>query len=700
MARFLAKIVYCAVLTSFFSDAAIAQKIQRNVRQEITWLKTSLLNQHVAPRTIDDQFSTDLFMKVLEDLDPDRIFFTEKELALLRPFENSLDDEINGKGMAFLTTLKAQYRLGLERSEKLTTALLSTSLDWKKNELYDPQTGWVGDEKELRDRHRQLLKYRVLDRLVEVGQRDSIETPEFFDTHVADAREFVLMKTLRPVKRLLSDAALYDGEISNLFLQAMAAVFDPHSTFLSTAEYGEFISSLSSEDYYFGFTLDEDENGNVVISALAPGGAAWRSGALHVSDIIVAVRWQNEDRIDVGGMNIDDVNEILDQGRSDILEMTVRGVDGNEKQVSLRKAKIESEQNVVQAFILEGDIRVGYIYLPDFYTRWNDDQEGARCANDVAKELIRLKQESIDGVIIDLRFNGGGSLFEACAMAGIFIDEGPLAMFSTQEKKAVSLKDMNRGTVYDGPLVLMVNGASASASEVFAAAIQDFNRGLIVGSPTYGKATGQNTFPVEGMTTVENSPAGTAGYVKVTTQKLYRVTGNSAQGRGVYPDVLLPDVFRAMNVSESQEPFALQRDSVPSNPYFKPLPPLKRKELRTMSSERVSNNEAFRELEKTIAWLTEELSASAGPRSLDWQTYHALMIEEARRREAIRSFKSDEDDHVFKVDNGSSKEARLMLDEYARALNDRWMQALASDIYLQETYQILRDHISITKGPK
>lgn len=698
MVRFCAKIVCCAtflVVTLF--AIAHAQQPNRDVRLEITWLKRALLERHVQPRLIDDEYSADLFNKVLEDLDPDKIYFTGRELSALRPFEKRLDDEINDNSMAFLAELKAQYRAGLERSAKLTNDLLSRPLNWADDERYDPEADRAVDDEQLLSRHRQLLKYHVLDRLVEVGQRDSVQNPDFFDTHVADAMSYVLKKTLRPVRRLLDERDYYDNQLSNLFLQSMAGVFDPHSTYFSTADYGEFVSSLSGEDYFFGFTIDEDGKGNVVISGLAPGGAAWRSGALHVSDLILAVRWQHEDRIDVSGMNIDDVNEILDGGRSEILEITVRSVDGSEKRVTLRKEKLASEQNVVQSFILRGDINAGYIYLPDFYTQWDDEQEGARCANDVAKEIIRLKREGIDGIIIDLRFNGGGSLFEARAMAGIFIDEGPLAMFSTHDTKALPLKDMNRGTVYDGPLVLMVNGASASASEVFAAAMQDYNRGLIVGSPTFGKATGQNTFPLEEMSTSIHPSKNKTGYVKVTTQRLYRVTGQSAQGRGIYPDILLPDVFRALNLTESRQPFTLRGDSVQANSYFKPLPPLKRNELRALSSERLSHNRVFQELQKTIAWLSEGLSASAEPRSLNWQTYQALMVEESKKRETIKSFRSEE--RVFEVDSGSSKEARLNLDEYAHALNDRWMQALASDIYLQETYQVLRDHISLTKKP-
>lgn len=683
----------------FAAASSTGQSKPRNVKQEITWMKNALMQYHVEPKAIDDSFSADLFQTLLEDLDPDKIYFTNADLASLESYQHSLDDEVNGKDTGFLNRLKEQYRSGLVRAEKSITAMLASPLDWGLSETYQPEGQRCATDKELLIRQRQWLKYQVLDRLAELKERDSAtSTADFFARNIAAATSHIQFAALRPIKRLLSAPGIVDQEVSNAFLRGMAAVFDPHSTFFSTTDYDNFVGSLSTEDYYFGFMLDEDDKGNVVISALAPGGAAWKSGALHVSDVLLAVKWQNEDKVDLTGMNIDDVNDILSANESGLLEMTIRGVDGNERQVTLRKEKISSEQDVVQSFVLHGDITVGYIYLPDFYTRWDDEQEGGRCANDVAKEIIRLKREGIDGIILDLRFNGGGSLFEARAMAGIFIDEGPLAMVTTRDKKPVTLKDMNRGTVYDGPLVLMVNGQSASASEVLAGCIQDYNRGLIVGSATYGKATGQNVFPIEGMT-VETPKKGQpgAGYVKITTQKLFRVTGKSVQSRGITPDVTMPDIFSALNLSERRYPFALQRDSIPVNPYFKPLRALRRRELQELSANRLASNPAFRELEKTISWLEQEMANSASPKPLDWEKYLALMQEQDEQQASVDGFKSP--DKVYEVSNGQTKEQQLAFDDYARELNHRWLDVLTSDIYLQETYRVLRDHISLTKKP-
>ncbi|HEU5147837.1 MAG TPA: hypothetical protein VFT90_14020, partial [Chryseosolibacter sp.] len=264
---------------------ALAQPKARNVRHEMTLLKNALTEHHVEPRKIDNAFSESLFEKIFDDLDPGRVVFTASDIASLGHFRTQLDDEINGGTTRFLDQLKILYRSGLERSERLITSTIA-SLEWEKTENYEQEAEWVADEDELTDRHRQWLKFQVLDRLMEVMGRDTIVTPDFFEKNIAQAKIYVEQQTLRPIRRLLKDANVYDSEVSNAFLHAIATVFDPHSDFFSASQYDEFVAALSNKDYYFGFMLDEDENGNVVISALAPGGSAWKSGALHVSDVL------------------------------------------------------------------------------------------------------------------------------------------------------------------------------------------------------------------------------------------------------------------------------------------------------------------------------------------------------------------------------------------------------------------------------
>lgn len=691
---------YLFFLFLFTIPPCAGQDAGISARREIDLLRNSLAKNHVQPKVIDDVFSAALFDKIIKDLDPDRIYFSSADITALRTFRNLLDDEISGRETNFLHQLGDRFSLGLQRSQKLIVGLLDKPLTWDNHDMYSPEGDWAEEGEPLIARHRQWLKDQILNRMTELRQRDTVATADFFRDHLPQAVAYVRSASLRPIARALGNPAKFTNEILKAFLNGMAGMFDPHSTFFSAQEYEGFVAALSTEDYYYGFTLADDEKGNVVISALAPGGPAWKSGALHISDVVVSLKWPGEEKIEVAGMNVDDVVEILDANHDSALQLVIRMSNGTEASVDLRKEKLEVDENAVQSFILRSDLSVGYIYLPDFYTRWGDEQVGARCANDVAKEIIKLQRDGIDGLILDLRFNGGGSLFEAQAMAGIFIDEGPLAMMRGREEKAMTIKDMNRGTVYDGPLAVMVNGYSASASEVLAASIQDYNRGLIVGSRTYGKATGQDLLALDGSSPSPGKAGAVsrAGYAKITTERLYRVTGKSVQGRGVIPDVVIPDALDVINVRERDTPFALVADSIPMNPYYKPLRRLDVKELQRCSAERISQSDDFRELDKTIAWLKKQAADYKKPKMLTWENYLAESGV-ATKRGVLKQSGSADSLSAYRVLNSPGKDARLAVDEYARSANDRWKQALAADVGLRETYQIVHDYITLTKKP-
>ncbi len=253
----------------------------------------------------------------------------------------------------------------------------------------------------------------------------------------------------------------------------------------------------------------------------------------------------------------------------------------------------------MKSFLLKGDKTIGYISLPAFYTDWEDASKDINgCANDVAKEIIKLKQENIDGLILDLRYNGGGSMQEAVDLAGIFIDAGPVGQIKSSDGKIFTLKDMNRGTIYDGPLVLLVNGYSASASEMLAGTLQDYNRAIIVGTPTYGKATAQVVLPMDTTISLENDNQSkqTSSYIKLTTDKLFRITGATAQGTGVQPDILLPDVSEAEPQHETDEYFTLHVSNIDANKYYKPYPFLPIAALKKIAADKIAPDDYFKKL--------------------------------------------------------------------------------------------------------
>ena len=672
----------------------------RNFRTEALLLKNVVVQQHYHPKEMNDQFSEQFYDQLFEVFDHDKIIFAESDLKPLLPYRTLLADEFNGKQWYFFNLLVTTYRKCLERSEMYVEQLSSTPFNWKVKEyMVNDTLRWPANEIDLKEKWRLWLKLSLLDRLASMHELDSTNNPQFFDQNELTARMRVRASELRSIKRTLNHQSGFENYVASLYLGTFASIFDPHSAYLSTTEMENFLSSLSTEGYYFGVTLDENDRGDVVIAALAPGGPAWKSGEFHPGDVLLALTWTGQERIDLAGVSLEEVNQLLADANHNSIEFSLKMAGGIQKSIPLRKEKISLEEVFVRSYILTGKNKIGYISLPDFYTQWGDESEGSRCARDVAKEIIKLKNENIEGLILDVRFNGGGSLQEALALAGIFIDEGALGILRDQKQNETTVKDMNRGTAYDGPLVLMVNGQSASASEFLAAALQDYNRGIIVGSRTYGKATAQNFFPIDPNQKEEPSlealKAG-AGFATITTDKIYRVTGKTAQGLGIIPDILLPDFYDAIIVREAMLPYALPADSVYRQTHHKARMPLPRLELKKQSAARVSSNPSFKIVTETSSWLKVKLAQQHDPILLQWDDFLKRSEEDNQFYTVIEKMLK-ESTSVFDVTNGQLDLQRINTDEYAQQFNKRWMERLKTDDYVEEAFQVVSDYIEWKK---
>lgn len=470
----------------------------------------------------------------------------------------------------------------------------------------------------------------------------------------------------REIRKILDNGMGYDNYIAYLYFDALASAFDPHTQYMPPEEKQQFESQLSTQGYYFGFSLDRNSHDETEIVKLVPGSPAWRCGDLNKGDVLVKLAWEDSAPVDLTGSDPGEVSDLLSHTGSKLLHLTVRKANGLEKTVSLSREKIKNEENTVKGFILKGESRIGYIYLPDFYTSMNGS--GGSCANDVAKEIVKLKKENMEGLILDLRFNGGGSLQEALDMAGIFIDEGPLTIIREKTGRPSALKDVNKGTIYDGPMVVLVNGQSASASELLSAVLQDYSRAVIVGSTTYGKGTAQVIMPVD--TTGSANNVQEYGFVKVTTSKFYRVSGRTTQNTGVIPDVTLPDLFDALNYHESASPSALLADTVKRNPYYKPLPALPVAELAAKSGARVMSCKDFQAIRSYSKILSDSSVKNRPPLDLG----------------LVKST-------TYEAANNSFDKELISSDPYFLETNNRWIDRLDRDVYIAEGYNILHDLI-------
>jgi len=557
------------------------------------------MEKHYSPRIVDDVFSESLFDHFFESLDPDLVFFTNADLSGLSSFRKTLDDELNGKGWTFLNKITPLYRLRLLQADSIINEVTSTSFDFSLDEFFSVviDTTRPATEKEKRNKWYQTLKYETLEGLTDIAsvqqsQTGSINKKEVFNRE-AQVRSMIKMRQIRHIKSILQTAEGFENFVQSIYLDAIATCFDPHTNYFPETQKQNFESSLSKDGYYFGFSLGENDKGEASILHLDPGGPAWKTGELNKGDVLLQMKWEGKEPIDLVGADAGEISSLLDGSNKDLLELTVKKTNGQVKPVQLRKEKMKGVgEDVVKSFLLNGNKKIGYISLPGFYTDW-EEEGGSSCANDVAKEIVKLKKENINGLILDLRFNGGGSLGEALELAGIFIEEGPLCLVKGKDAKIITWKDPNRGTIYDGPLLVLVNGQSASASELVAAALQDYNRAIIAGSATFGKATGQQIFPLQsGASVITNE----GGYAKITMEKIYRVTGKATQRNGVIPDIVIPDIFDGMTYREKDMPHSLVDDTVKRNSYYKPMSQLPVSMIAVKSTTRIEIDKNFKQI--------------------------------------------------------------------------------------------------------
>ena len=353
-----------------------------------------------------------------------------------------------------------------------------------------------------------------------------------------NARKKVCHAFKRDIQRSRQTKDGLTGFVCNAWCEAVASCYDPHTEFFSPGKKEEFQGELGDKQLQFGFSLGEGKEATE-ITRLKPGSPAYKSGLIHEGDQILALQWDGNEEVDVSDGSAEEVNAFIPGDHGNSLTLTLKKSDGTTRKVTLQREKsaMDDDNSKVRSFILKGEHRVGFISLPAFYTDWNGEEGGNNgCADDVAKEIIKLRKENIEGLILDLRYNGGGSMLEAIALAGIFIDVGPVGMTRDKDGKVYTMKDVNRGSVYDGPLILLINGFTASASEMLAGTLQDYHRALIIGSPSFGKATAQVVLPLdtlfdekhlERLKTANN-------FIKITIDRLFRVNGTSAQRTGLF----------------------------------------------------------------------------------------------------------------------------------------------------------------------
>ena len=479
-----------------------------------------------------------------------------------------------------------------------------------------------------------------------------------------------------------------DDDKFNVFVNAITTTMDPHSEFFPPVDKRYFDEEMSGRFFGIGASLIY-EDGNIKVGSILTGSPAWKSGELQPGDFIQKVAQGKEEPVDLTGYVVTDAVKIIRGKKGTEVRLTVKKADGTVKIVSLIRDEIVQDETFARSAVVKsGNAKIGYIFLPEFYADF-DNPNGARSYIDVAKEVMKLKEQKVDGIVMDLRNNGGGSLYDVVQMAGLFIEDGPIVQVKDRDNKPSVLKDKDRSVLYSGPLAVMVNEFSASASEIFAAAIQDYGRGVIIGSTsTYGKGTVQRNIGLDPETgfSMSNSELGT---VKLTLQKFYRINGGSTQLKGVSSDIVLPDQLEDLKVREKDDPDALPWDEINKSPYSSWNAGYDLKVIQQLSNQRVENDPAFKLIKENTDWLAKQNDKGS---SLQLDKYRN---EQKRIRSTFAQIQE-----LMKLNSEINVSAlpgetdRWVNDKNKQDRFNQWLKNLRTDIYLDQAVKVVDDMIN------
>lgn len=701
-------LVLLAVLLVGISVVAFTKNnknVTDNPKQKLLTTVVDLIEkQHYAPQTIDDNFSKKIFNKYFDELDGDRILFTEGDINSLKKYETTLDNEMHGDGFDFIPALNVIYNKRTDEVIAQQKEILSKAFNFTVDETYivdADKLPFAKTEAEKKDRLRKKLKLMTLDRFIDLQKErdssviDSIKRKT--DTELEVEARAKVQKAIDKIYNRIK-TKFTDDERFNSYVNLITTQMDPHTDYFAPVEKRAFDEDMSRRFYGIGAQLQETD-GNIKIAALMPSYPAQRCGEIVVGDIIVKVSQADGEPVEITGYDISDAVKLIRGKKDSQVKLTMKKQDGTTKVVTLTRAEIVQDEGYARSAVVEeanGD-KIGYIYLPEFYADFYN-ANGARCSEDVANEVIKLKAAGVKGITIDLRFNGGGSLQEVINMVGLFIPSGPVVQVRDKSGRATPLDDNDTRVLYDGPLVVMVNELSASASEIFAAAIQDYGRGIIVGSSsTYGKGTVQRQINLNNTFSFTNSTVNDMGSVKLTFQKFYRVSGGSTQLKGVTPDVVFPDVLDYLKIREKDNASALAWDNIAKanyTPYNKLA--INCADIIKKENEAVAENATFKLIKNNTVWLNKKQDE---PRSLEINKYKAYQKDVAAtvaQNNNVLKAKTE-----LKVDV-TKEDTDKFYNNPDKAKGDRyvaWLKNLKTDLYLSETINVIELMInnSLTK---
>ncbi|NDP26825.1 MAG: peptidase S41 [Flavobacterium sp.] len=644
-------------------------------------INTLIQHKHYHPKPVDDSLSVFVFDTFMDDLDANRNLFTKTEYEKLRKHRLLLDNYILQNNCSFLNDFVSIYQFALERKKKTLEKIQNELLDYETNDTVkfskknfpfdlvatDVDKVWM-----------KRIKYDVLEDISKLSSNLDSLTQHFSKLEKISKLK-ILDTNLCKVNSILDSKKGIGYDLQNDFLNIFCIYFDPHTNYFSLDAKTSFMSGLTTSGLSLGLNVSLNEKEEIAVDEIVPGGPAARTDMFEKGDVILKVSNKKGEDYLVSCASLEKIGELIYSDSNEVIELTIQKKNGTIIAVLLKKQVMKATSNAVSSFIVEKEIKVGYINIPNFYSDFDGFSEQG-CADDVAKEIIKLKQDNIQGLVIDLQDNGGGSMEEALKLAGMFIDYGPVSVLVNSKKKQTILKDYIHGSVYYGPIVILINGNSASASEFFTATMQDYNRAIIVGSKSLGKASMQSILPLD-----ENKQ----DFVKLTVEKFYRITGDSNQIKGVIPDIALPVLYDSIVPREISFKTALKYDTINSKASFTPFRKDYYPAIIEHSHSRTANDTRFIEIILANQEIDSLYNKPKEPLQVTFKEVFKNLHEIDSLWKKVKKIAKTDSNCI--IVNNSYDLIKWQFDTFQQEINTYKIKDLKTSPYLEEAVAILND---------
>ena len=683
--------IMCLASCSFVSKDFDASDKDSLIIQLITYV---LDQAHYLDKDINDDFSEKVFDTFLENLDPYKRYFYASDIYEFSKYKHSIDDAFKNPNLDFFDLVYERYSSRMLESEKIFNDILSKPFDFSKDEICECDfevLDYVQTKDQLYDRWRKLLKIYVIENYhneIEDDLRKLEEDPYFklrkLDLIEKETRD-ALNETMNQNFRFISEE-MQRSDWFSVYINSFVSQYDPNTSYLDPESKDRFDVDMSGNYAGIGARLQKKID-KVEITEVISGGPAWRDNILEKGDAILKVRQDDEEEpVSILNMRLSEAVKLIKGKKGTKVHLTIKKVDGSIFEVSVKRDIVLLEETYIKSSIVEkGNNNFGIINIPKFYIDF-DNQSNRDAAKDLRTEIERLKEQGVQGLVIDLRNNGGGALKTVVDMAGMFIKNGPVVQVKYFDKEKQVLSDRDRSILWTGPLVILVNEGSASASEILAAAMQDYKRAIIIGgNQTWGKGTVQNVFPLNRM--VRGNTNGDLGALRYTTQKYYRINGGSVQLEGVKSDINVPYRFKYLDFGEKDSENPLQWDEIDQVEYTTWDSNFNFNEAIRKSKKRMADNKYLKLVDENAKWIKSVRDDKLI--NLNYDKFKLELDENSSKTEKFKALNDFSMDYNFK---SLPYELDLIKNDSVLGLKrSRWHKSLNKDFYIDEALNVLSD---------